>query len=177
MRFTQQLLLYLHNWLSESENIPYQAFQHPWLSHRHQFMVQRATAVRLAELCKSMQRHMATYFRQNMENAETNHSCCWLSLCQPRYPWARPQIRWRSTALARTPEVLLSQPQRWCSLWHWQVLWDHLRPVLWSPWWWQNWPFHAVSVTEKSHLTGKKTRYRLWKKKYEKIYTANWTSD
>jgi len=158
MRFTQQLLVYLHNWLGESENIPDQAFQHPCLSHRHQFMVQRAKALRLAELCESMQQHMATYFRWNMENAETNHSCRWLSLRQPRFPGARPQILWRSTALARTLGALLSQPQRWCSLWHWQVLWDRLRPVLWSPWWWRSWPFHAASVTERSHLTVKKCR-------------------
>ncbi len=99
---------------------------------------------------------MVTPRRRNMENAETNHSCRWPSLCQPQYPGARPQTQWRSTAPARTPEVPLSRTRRWCSLWHWQVLWDRLRPVLWSPWWWRSWPFHAASVTERSHLTEEK---------------------
>ncbi len=129
---------------------------------------QRAAALRLAELCESMQQHMATYFslfldnimvtprRRNMEKAETNHSCHWPSLRQPQYPGARPQTRWRSTVPARTPEAPLSRTQCWCSLWHWQVLWDRLHPVLWSPWWWRSWPFHAASVTERSHLTEEK---------------------
>ncbi len=94
--------------------------------------------------------------RRNMEKAETNHFCRWPSLRQPQYPGARPQTQWRSTAPARTPEAPLSRTRRWCSLWHWQVLWDRLRPVLWSPWWWRSWPFHAASVTERSHLTEEK---------------------